>query len=354
MTEKDFKFPQVWRTNIGVDKAFGEGWIATADFIYTRDINAMMVRNYGRKPPTGTLQGVDDRAIYDPADMASNPFGGPTNAYVFTNTDIGRTINLTFELKRSWASGIYSTIAYNYLDAQDASSIEAEISSDAYDRNPALGHVNKAVLAPSIYGNRHRVVGTANKTFSYGGGKHATTISLFFEYAQGGRFSYTYSGDINRDGSGLNDLIYIPANSAEIAAMTFTGSATEQNEQRVALDNYIEQDEYLRENRGQYVEKYGMLSPWYSRWDLRILQDLKINDDHALQFSLDILNVGNLISSEWGVRQFPTNTQPIGVSVDAGGNPTYSFDSNLKKTFTYDAGLLSRWQMQFGLRYIFK
>ncbi len=355
MTDKDFQFPQVWRTNIGADKAFGDGWIATVDLIYTKDINAMLVRNYGLKPPTGNLNGVDNRAIYAPADR------GAANAYVFTNVDEGRTFNATFELKRNWSKGIYTTIAYNYLDAQDISSIEAEISSDAYDRNPVLGNVNTPNLSPSIYGNKHRIVGTANKTFSYGGGKHATTFSLFFEYAQGGRFSYTYSGDINGDGtlpginsSALNDLIYIPTASEITNDMTFTGTASEQDDQKAALEAYIGQDEYLSGRRGEYAEKYAILSPWYSRWDLRILQDFKINDDHALQFSLDILNVGNLISSDWGVRQFPTNTQPISVSVDAGGNPTYGFDTNLEKTFTYDAGLLSRWQMQFGLRYTFK
>ena len=44
--------------------------------------------------------------------------------------------------------------------------------------------------------------------------------------------------------------------------------------------------------------------------------------------------------------------QPIGVSVD-NGTPTYSFDQNLISSYVYDASLLSRWQVQFGLRYIF-
>ena len=68
---------------------------------------------------------------------------------------------------------------------------------------------------------------------------------------------------------------------------------------------------------------------------------------------MDVLNLGNLLNSNWGVRQNPTNNQPVGVSVDEAGMPTYSFDSSLKNTYTYDFSLLSRWQMQFGLRYIF-
>ncbi|HEU5291294.1 MAG TPA: TonB-dependent receptor, partial [Cyclobacteriaceae bacterium] len=294
MTANDFKFPQVWRSNIGIDKAFGEGWMATVDIMYTKDINAMMVRNYGINSPGGTLQGVDNRQIYTAGDRVT-PYAN--NAYIFTNTDIGRTFNMTFELKRNWSNGIYTSLAYNYLDAQDASSIEAEISSDAYDRNPAFGHVNKAVLAPSAYGNKHRVVGNANKTFEYGQGKFATTLSIFFEYAKGGRFSYTYSGDINGDGSALNDLIYVPTDS-EIDAMTFrapvfAGEPTAA-QQRTALKSFIAQDEYLSGRRGEYAEKYAQLSPWFSRWDIRILQDFKLGNKNTIQLSFDILNAGNL------------------------------------------------------------
>ena len=267
---------------------------------------------------------------------------------------------MTLEAKKSWTNGLYATLAYNFLDAQDASSLRAEITSDIYDLNPALGNVNQAVLSNSIYGNRHRFVGTANKEFSYGGGRWGTTISLFYEYARGGRFSYTYSGDINNDGSFNNDLIYIPT-AADINNMNFLevdnnndgNIDNTQAAQRAALEAFIQQDDYLSENRGSYAERNAQLSPWFSRWDLRILQDLNFDNGNSFQFSLDILNVGNLISSDWGVREFPTTTQIIGASTDANNDVTYSFDPGLRETFTPDTGLLSRWQLQLGLRYSF-
>jgi hypothetical protein len=135
--------------------------------------------------------------------------------------------------------------------------------------------------------------------------------------------------------------------------MVFSGTDSEQAAQRTALRNFIVQDDHLKENRGGYAEKYGILSPWYSRYDLRILQDFILGNQNKIQFSIDILNIGNLISSSWGVRQFPSNTQPIGVVVDGSGNPTYSFDPSLQNTFTNDFSLASRWQVQFGLRYTF-
>jgi hypothetical protein len=283
-------------------------------------------------------------------------FGGNTDAFVFTNTDAGYSTNLMLQLQRSWSNGMYGSIGYNYLDSRDASSIEAEISSDAYDRNPAYGNVNEAIVSPSIYGNKHRVVGSFSKKFSYGGAeknRFATTLGLFFQYAQGGRYSYTYSGNINNDGSGNNDLMYIPTD-AQVDQMQFSGDAAAQ---RKGLKDFIAQDDYLSEHRGEVMEKYGILSPWFNNWDIRIAQDLnhkagsKMN---TLQFTVDILNVGNLINNSWGVRQIPTTTQPLGITgVDANGVPTFSFDTQIKDSFVQDFSLLSRWQMQLGLRYSF-
>ena len=111
----------------------------------------------------------------------------------------------------------------------------------------------------------------------------------------------------------------------------------------------------LRNNRGRYAEKYGALSPWYSRWDMRILQDYSLPNKNVIQLSIDILNVGNLLNSDWGVRQYATYTglvQPLAVTVD-NTVPTYTFDTTPRTTFFNDFSLASRWQLQVGLRYSF-
>ena len=214
--------------------------------------------------------------------------------------------------------------------------------------NPVVGNANRDVLSYSRYGDTHRIIGLASKEFKIFGEKAPTTFTTFFEYARGGRFNYTYGGDINGDGSNLNDLLYVPTLS-EIGQMQFSSP-----DQAEAFNDYIEQDDYLNGRRGQYVERYGALAPWRGRWDVRILQDINIAGDNILQLSLDILNVGNLISSDWGLVQQPRNLQPIGVSVDPETLvPTYTFNPNLTDTFSVNTDLLSRWQAQFGVRYIF-
>lgn len=341
MVDPDFKYPQVWRTNLGVDYKFESGYTWSTDVAYTKDINGAHVQNWGLTDPTGNLVGVDNREYYLPTDIINN-------AYVFTNSDKGRIINISTKVEKSWDNGWYTNIAYSYLDARDVNSIEAEITGDAFAFNPVVGNANRDILSRSRYGDTHRIIGLASKQFNWFGESSPTTFTTFFEYARGGRFNYTYGGDINGDGSVLNDLLYVPTLS-ELGQMQFSGAG-----QADAFNEYIEQDDYLSGRRGRYVERYGALAPWRGRWDVRILQDIKIAEGNTLQLSLDILNVGNLLSSQWGLVEQPRNLQPVGVSVDPNTLvPTYTFDPNLTDTFTVNADLLSRWQAQFGVRYIF-
>ncbi len=347
VVDPDFEWPRVWKSSLGIDKKFEGNLTITTDFSYTKDLKAAHVQNWGLKQPTGTLQGVDNRPVYLDSDK-----GNP--AYVLTNSDKGRAINASVKLSKRFDNGLYMMLGYNYLDAKDVNSIEAEITGDAFVFNPAYGNVNNDVLSYSKYGDKHRVIGVINKQFKYGSNdKFYTGLSTFFEYAQGNRFSYTYGGDINGDGSGMNDLIYVPT-TQEVTQMTFSGDAAQQAAQMEAFEHYIQQDEYLSSIRGQYAERYGAISPWRGRIDFKFIQGMKLGANRKVEFSLDILNLGNLLNSDWGIVQIPTNVQPIGVVVDDNQNPVYTFagDSNME-TFVSDTSLLSRWQVQGGLRFSF-
>ena len=350
--DPDYKFPQVWRTNLGIDHEYDNGLIVTADLSYTKDFNGAHVQNWGLTPPSGTLQGVDSRPIYTAADHVVGAFGSQANAYVFTNSDKGRIWNASLKAQKTFDNGLYAMLAYSYLDSKDVNSIEAEITGDAFAFNPVVGDANADELSYSRYGDTHRIIGVLSKNWIYGtSDQWSTSISSFFEVSQGGRFSYTYGGDVNGDGNGGNDLIYVPT-SSEVNQMNFSGAG-----EAAAYDAFIAQDDYLSGRRGDYAERYGAVSPWTTRVDVKFLQDYKIkvseNKTNTIQFSIDVLNAGNMVNSNWGLVQQPNSVQPIGVSVDGTGTPSYSFNANQTETFGYDSSLASRWQMQFGLRYIF-
>ena len=346
--DPDFEWPRVWKSSLGIDTKFNDGTVFSFDASFTDDIKAAHVQNWSLKEPTGTLVGVDNRPIYTAGDFGPNTAG----AFVLTNSDKGYQYNLSGKLQKRFDNGLFTSIAYNYMEAKDVNSIEAEITGDAFVFNPAYGNVNDDVLSYSKYGDKHRVVGVISKKFNYGADKWYTDVSTIFDYAQGARFNYTYGGDINADGSGINDLIYIPT-ADDINQMDFDISTYAAADQRAALEAFIQQDDYLNSHRGEHMERYGAISPWRGRWDMKLIQGYNLNDTNSVELSFDILNIGNLLNSDWGIVQQPNILQPIGVSVDGSNNPTYSFNPNTKETFTNNASLLSRWQVMTGLRYNF-
>ncbi len=61
MSDPDFRFPQTWRTNIGVDRKLPWGMIGTAEYIYNRDVNGVDYFNANLPAAQTTFVGADNR-----------------------------------------------------------------------------------------------------------------------------------------------------------------------------------------------------------------------------------------------------------------------------------------------------
>ena len=163
---------------------------------------------------------------------------------------------------------------------------------------------------------------------------------------------------LNNDGLNGNDLFYIPANADDILVGAVTDGAYVENAgQKADLMAFIENNEYLSEHKGQMSERNAARNPWNDDLDLRIAQSLGIQGVGRFQLSLDILNVFNLLKSSWGWYQTtPQDTYTI-VTLNgtdpASGKPVYKFSKPTTNTAWSPSDLLSRWQMQLGLRYTF-
>jgi hypothetical protein len=167
-----------------------------------------------------------------------------------------------------------------------------------------------------------------------------------------------YSGDLNGDGSSHNDLIFIPATKDQIKLIP-SARPTGQTDTRTAdqiwsdLDAFIRQDAYLNSHRGQYAERNGARTPWNHRVDTRLTQSVG-----KVQLTFDIVNITNLINSNWGKFYFVPNLNNQNVypiqyrsGRAVGGTPSFSFDP-LNTTYQID-DILSRWQIQGGIRITF-
>lgn len=346
---EDFKWPQVWTTNIAVDSKLPMGLLGTFEVIYGKDLNAIYMRNANLDKHVRKLN--DGRPHYgdSPNIEGGNPSGG---VYVIDNTDEGYNLTITAQVRKVHDWGLNTSLAYTYLRAKNNLK-STEIASVLWSSQPVQGDPNNPELGWSEFGNRHRIIGTANYTHDWNS-SHSTSIGVFFEvaegnryiYSGGNRYSFTYAGDVNGDGAAGNDLIYIPKDENDIVLDASSNWSD--------LNAFIEQDSYLSEHRGEIAERHGLTNPWFSNIDLRVLHNFKTNMG-TFQLSIDLLNAANLVNSNWGVRKVanPLAITPLKVTGwTDGGEPILKF-SGVKETFVDDPGPFSRWGLQIGLRYMF-
>ncbi len=385
VTDPNFKFSQVFRANLAVDKQFGDGWIVSLEGIYTKDINAVYLENVNLPNSSVKAVGSDNRVIYYTASAAgiptttrNNQIYGATrglnapatgntvnnpnisDAILIKNTNLGYSYALTATVSKSFENGLFASLSYTNSDSRSVNDGGSIAQSQWRDR-VVSGDPNENVASYSSYMQAHRINAYGSYKLNYLNDKAATTFGFTYSVAPAGRFSYTYSGDMNGDNQASNDLIYIPRGQSDILLRDL-GSYTAA-QQWIDLDKYISQDPYLSTRRGQYAERNGAELPWAANFDFKVIQDFYINvagKKNTLQFTLDVFNFGNYVSPQWGLNQSALRAGLISyVTNDAAtGRPVFQFPyrsgtTPLANTYQRSFGLGSRWQAQFGIRYIF-
>jgi len=381
-TVNNFKFPQVFRSNLAIDKTLGSGFVLTLEGIYTKDINAIYIRDANLAAPVGTLAG-DGRNLYGAASGVAN-VAAPNDrrlndrldqALVLDNTNKGYAASLTVQLQKT-TGRLQGSAAYTRTDSKDINAQGASTAGSLYTGNPYVSDPNNPNLSYSNAWTPNRVVGFVSYRLDYF--KHfATTISAIYQGSNAGNFSYTYGGNPNSDGVSA-DLMYIPRNQSEIL-LTTTNAADTRTPQQIwdQLDAYINQDAYLSKHRGEYAERNGALSPWVNSLNLRVLQDFYVKTGskgkrNTIQLSLEVFNVLNLLNNDWGtvksvnrsaLLNFVGYETPHTAASPTTGRPIYSFATNsdgtpLATSYFNNIGVnngntTSRWQLQLGARYIF-
>lgn len=391
LIDPKYKFPQVWRTNLGFDEKFGKGWTLSMDALYSKDLNATVMRNANQSSPTATvnLGGSSRPSFANTSTTTRRIYNGFSNAIVLENNNAGGSFSFTAAVSKSFSKGFYASLAYTYSMAMDVTANPGSTASSTWSGNATSGTQNDKELSYSSFTTPHRILGT----FSYRREflKHlGTTVSIFYEgaQAQGGAFSYIYgsasgtapsgfsnTADINYDGNS-SDLMYIPKDPSQITftpltvgsgptARTYTAQ-----EQSDAFFAFIAQDKYLKKRMGQVAQRNGAIYPFYHRVDLKFLQDVFTNIGSrraTLQFSADFQNFLNFLNKDWGLRDFFVVNNPLRATKNAAtGEVRYQLatytpndapaGSNpilVDKTFIRSLSTSSTWSLQLGLRLIF-
>jgi hypothetical protein len=349
--DPDFKMPQVLRYSLAIDHQLPFGLVGTLEGLYTDARNDPSYRDL-TLTPSGTTQ-IEGRQLW--SRVTANGFG---NVYDVINTEENFSYSVTAQLQRPFLNGWEGMVAYTYSRSEDVNSLTSSTARSNFRFNPIDSNPNDPKRTLSNNDVPHRIVGSFTRQFKFDVlGGAATDVSLIYVGESGRPYSYTYNGDINGDSQDANDLIFVPATQdqarfeAQSSSNPFTPEASWAN-----LNAFIESVECLRESRGEVLERNSCRQPWNNRFDVRLAQVLPTFRGQGAQFTLDVLNFGNLLNREWGRNEFVANQadqalRRSGSSVSGERVLLSGFGPRTSPFTVSDLG--SRYQIAAGIRYTF-
>ncbi|MEP6261393.1 MAG: carboxypeptidase regulatory-like domain-containing protein [Gillisia sp.] len=366
---KDFKLPQVWKTNIAVDQRLPGNWTISADFIYNDDLNAVAYENINLEGPQFNTTGAGSRPNYGNKRI-DNTYDA---VYMGYNTSEGNSYNISGTLAKNFYSPFIDVTAqasYSYGESNVLFDATSSQNSSQWRNLETVRGSNMADLSTSDFSPGHRVIANSTLEFKWTNNLR-TRLGFFYEGAQGQPFSYVVGGNgggLLSDTGSFSALAFVPATEAEANLVDIVDTRNPANnrtaaEQWTLLNAAINADEYLSERRGQFAERNADRSDWSHIIDLKFAQEFRIKikeKDHKFEFSADIFNFTNFLNKNWGRRTFTNFNQVQLVNFTGfqpdGTTPKFTFNPNTlnTKNIIDDSGLQSsRWQMQVGLRYSF-
>jgi Outer membrane receptor for ferrienterochelin and colicins len=355
--DKNFKFPQVFRTNLAWEQMLPYGVKMTIEGLYSKNLNNVWFENLALVD-----QGIKVYAADGSEASATNFYKSSTGSYKqiinMRNTDKGHSYSLSAKFEKSFDFGLDLMASYTFSHSYSVNDGTSSTASSSWAYYYCVDP-NKAVVGKSMFDQPHRVIATAAyNTKPYGNGRWASHASLTYNGYSGQRYSLIM-GDanaakntsFNNDSQGGNTLLYIPT-ATELSNMKMSAS------DQTSFETWIMNDKYARNHRGQYAEKNSNSAPWENHFDLHFSQDFIWDKSHQSKVSLvfDILNVANMLNHNWGTFYDSGYSQQIitcnSVTKAADGTNmvgNFSYAGQSPKISDYS----SRWHMQVGLRVTF-
>lgn len=362
LIDNNFKMPQILRNSLAFDYIVN-GYKFTVEGIYTKVIRDLLFQQINKKDNVSyySYDVNHEMPIY-----SGNVNSSLSNAYLLSNTDKGYRYSITGMISKSYKFGFNFTTAYTYGSAKDITNGIRNSMESNWQMNQSLTP-NNPQLATSNFNIKHRIV--ANAGYIVNTSKNNSIVAnIYFNAQSGNPFTYGFINSSIANTGQAAGLAYIFKDAIEAAkyiGVDTSGTPTATAAQQVAdFENFVNNNSYLKTRRGNFTERNGAVTPWNIQTDMRIMDEFKIKDSnnkftHSLQFSLSIINLGNLVNKNWGRSYFVPNTFNSTASVGltktgnltSNGDPIYTFKTP-GSAYTVDQ-FASRYQMQLGIRYSF-
>ncbi|ABC43933.1 TonB-dependent receptor [Salinibacter ruber] len=389
----DFTYPRVLRTTLGIDHELPFGFTGTLEGQYSSKLNDVIVKNVNLKQPNANLdagQTNDDRPIYtqprDPnTDIGVDPRYG--DVYLLDNTDKGYSYTVTGRLRKAptpvWEGGtVRGQVSYTYGDSRGLNQFGDTVGSNWGD-NPHASTTNNLTLGRSPFSLGHRIqlsLGYRQELTE----NVSTNLSLFYNGQSGRPFSYTIGGGAAETmigDEGGPPLFYIPEDASNLQFAPIkdgNGDVIRTPQQQAQdLDRFIENVDYLSENRGEYATRNGDRTPFEGVVDLQFALNFSgelVGRKQQLTLTANVFNfssmLGDIFGTEWGYRyQQAGLVSPVNfvrfTDEDGDGNPTPVYQSalgtenpetNLEESFDVQSGTQTYstlYQVRLGVKYTF-
>ena len=358
IVDKDFRFPQVFRSTIALDYTYKNLKLGL-DADFTKGINNIYVQNLVAEDKDEKLfVGGSSSATTTYYTTTSNPTGENSDqvyskVYRLSNTNMGYSWSTTARMEYDFVGalrGLRFTAAYTFSQSKSVNDGVSAQSSSNFGRTYAADSGNPE-LSNSVYEFPHKVVASLSYSRRYG--RYGTNVTLLYNGHSGEHYSLTYynNKDINGDSAKGNTLIYIPT-EAEMSNMNWADDTSMER-----FNDYIKGDKYLSSRRGKFAERNSHSLPFVHRLDLHLAQSFYFDksSQRRVELTCDVINLANLLSRSWGMVHRTSNWALSPLTVEKiekeedGYHPEYKF--NEAKYTTDD--ILSRWRMQIGVRVVF-
>lgn len=342
--DPSFKLPREWKYALGGTYSFDSGYIVMADLMYSVGQNQSIVKDLALEQ-VDTL--FDGRPVYARS-------GGRSGEYLLTNaTEDSNTLSFSTSVSKDFDFGLKMQLAYAYIDAEDSNPMGSSVAGSNFG-NYARTDINDPRPATSNYETPHRFTLRATYKHEFVDG-YATTIALLGSHNKGRPYSYTFGGNIAGDTITGRQLLYVPTGSDDPNVVW--GGVTDRNGNYTPFDQaaFFKLVDAEGLTRGQIVDRNHNYSDWWTKFDLRITQELPgFVQGHKAKAFFVIDNLTNLLNDDWGVMYeagFPQTVSVVNATVNANGQYVYNaFTDNASQNVVDNP---SYWSMKVGVEYRF-
>ena len=357
---KDFRFPQTFRADLALDYTDGAGIKWTAEAIYSKTINDMIVRKLNYEPNGQTWGGsnglsFDNRPMMSAIKTSDNQ--NFANVMALDNVSGGYSYNLSLKAEKSFDFGLDLMASYTYGQSYTINNGSSSVAASNWQYNYTHDNPNEPELAKSNFNVPNQLMASIyyhydwNKATDTNTGKYSnvTTFGLIWTGQNGAPYSVYVNGDVNGDG-GSNDLMFIPTDKQidEMVGKNMMKAADAEN-----FKGWLANEKYLKDHRGEYFDRNADNEDWENRFDFHIDHKFGWRDHKGMKyltFGFDIMNVGNMFNKKWGSTLGGEYKYYSPVSYSKG---VYTFGKAANYDMRSYSDFLSRWRGQLSVKLTF-